>query len=61
MLLSINEAAGLLGVSRRGIYRLKDAGEIETVKFGQSQRGGRRLVVRSSLEAYIQRERHRNH
>ena len=46
--LSVQEAAGLIGISARGIYNLsRDAG-LPTVKIG-----GRRLIRRSDLEAWL--------
>ncbi len=48
-LLSIVEAATVLGVSRGTIYRLATAGTLKSVKLG-----GRRLVRRSDLQSFIE-------
>jgi excisionase family DNA binding protein len=42
----IKQAARDLGISRAGLYRLLDAGDIESVHIGR-----RRLVVVASLDA----------
>ncbi|WP_323136148.1 helix-turn-helix domain-containing protein [Micromonospora sp. NBC_01655] len=49
---SVHEGAEALGLSRREVYRLMDADEIESV-----ERGRRRLIVVESLHAYGQRLR----
>lgn len=49
---SVIDAATSLGISRREVYRLLDAGEIESV-----ERGRRRLIVVESLHAFAQRLR----
>jgi len=43
---------GLLGVSRRTVYNLLSAGELEDVEIGR-----RRLIVGESIAAYIERLR----
>jgi len=47
---AIPDAAAQLGVGRTTIYGLIDAGEIQTIHIGR-----RRVVPRSSLEAYLER------
>ena len=50
LLVKIDRAAELLGVSEATMYRLIAAGEIDTVRFGRTQR-----VPHSELERLIQR------
>jgi excisionase family DNA binding protein len=47
-LLTIPQAAFLLNVSRRTVYRLIDAGNLERVKIGRSAR-----VTAASLNLYL--------
>ncbi|KAF2990150.1 helix-turn-helix domain-containing protein [Methylocystis sp. MJC1] len=46
--LRINEAAAMASLSRSTLYQLLKAGKLATVKVG-----GRRLVLRESLEALL--------
>jgi excisionase family DNA binding protein len=46
-MVSITEAARLLGVSRTSLYQLMDTGELSSRKLGR-----RRLVPRAALEVY---------
>ena len=46
------EAQRTLSIGRTLLYQLMDAGELETVKIGR-----RRLVVASSIDAYIEKLR----
>lgn len=48
LLVSIVEAARLLGIGRNGIYNLMASGAIRSTKIGQ-----RRLIARSELERYV--------
>ena len=50
-LLSIDETATVLSVSRRTVYRLLDTDQLDSVKAGPS-RGARRLVPASSLREF---------
>jgi hypothetical protein len=47
-LLTLNEAAARLGISRAGIYRLLNAGRIKTVHVGRSHR-----VSNATLNEFI--------
>lgn len=47
--LRINEAAAVSGLSRSTLYQLLKAGKLRAVKVG-----GRRLILRESLEALLQ-------
>lgn len=47
---SVEEAAMLLGIGRTVAYRLVLGGDLRSVKIGR-----RRLVVRSSIEQYVER------
>jgi excisionase family DNA binding protein len=47
---SVEQAALLLGIGRTVAYRLVLAGDLRSVKIG-----GRRLVVRASIEEYVSR------
>jgi excisionase family DNA binding protein len=49
---SISGAADELGISERSIWRLIEAGELPTHKFGASTR-----IRRADLDAYIERSR----
>lgn len=51
-LVSIPDAAGMVAVSRSRVYELMAQGELESVKIGT-----RRLVVVSSIDAYVDRLR----
>lgn len=50
LLVSVPEAARLLGVSRTTMYNLIDAGAVVKVKIGD-----RGLVTRASVEDYVDR------
>lgn len=45
---SPHEVAQTLGISRALVYRLLDEGVIDSTRVG-----GRRLVIRSSLDSYV--------
>ena len=45
---TVEEAAGLLSLSRAQIYRLIDCGELNTVKIGKCRR-----VTNAQLQAYV--------
>ena len=47
--LRVNEAQAVSGLSRSTIYELLKAGKLRTVKVG-----GRRLILRESLQALLQ-------
>jgi excisionase family DNA binding protein len=49
MLLTVTEAAALLAVGRSTAYKLVLAGQLKSVKLGR-----RRLVVRTSLQEFIE-------
>jgi excisionase family DNA binding protein len=51
--LTVSEAAELVGVSRRTMYRSIEAGEVPTV---QLVPGGRLYIARRTLEAWLNRE-----
>jgi len=51
--LTVSEAAAIVGVSRRTMYRAIDAGEVPTV---QLVPGGRLYIARRSLEAWLSPE-----
>lgn len=48
----VTEAARLLGIGKTKIYELIGAREIEIIKLGRAT-----LVIRASLEAFIERQR----
>ena len=48
LLLSVDEAARLLGIGRTVVYRLLSQGDLRSVKVG-----GRRLVPRSAVDAFV--------
>jgi excisionase family DNA binding protein len=48
----VAEAARLLGIGKTKIYELIGAREIEIIKLGRAT-----LVIRASLEAFIERQR----
>jgi excisionase family DNA binding protein len=48
----IPEACRMIGIGRSKLYELMETGEIETIKIGVS-----RLVVVSSLQAFVQARR----
>ncbi len=50
--LSINEAADVLGIARATVYRLLRAGEIESVRVGKRQK-----FRPEDLDAYLERNR----
>jgi excisionase family DNA binding protein len=50
LLLTVNEAAEALGISRAMVYRLINAGELHTVKIGKA----RRISV-EELQKYVER------
>jgi excisionase family DNA binding protein len=47
----MTSATGYSGLSRSKLYLLMNAGEIEAIKVGK-----RRLVLRKSLDAFIERQ-----
>ena len=47
---NVNEAAAAVGISPRKVYELAKAGEITLFKLG-----GRTLIRRDALEAYVDR------
>lgn len=51
LVIRVEDAARLLGVTTRSIYNLMYAGEIESVKLGRSRR-----FVLASIEAYLARQ-----
>ena len=51
-MLSVDDAARRLGISRATLYQLADRGGLRTVKVGR-----RRLVAASDLAAYIEATR----
>jgi excisionase family DNA binding protein len=50
LLVSINEATAMLGISRHQVYRLLDSGALECRYIGR-----RRLVLMASLRNYVDR------
>ncbi len=48
----VADAAGLLGIGKTKIYELIGAREIEVIKLGRAT-----LIIRASLEAFIERQR----
>ncbi|MEM9654350.1 MAG: helix-turn-helix domain-containing protein [Actinomycetota bacterium] len=48
MLFSVDQAATVLGIGRTNVYALIGRGELRSVKVG-----GRRLVPRIALEAFV--------
>lgn len=52
LLVSVNEAARLLGLSRAGVWRLRERDELPVVRIG-----GRVLVRRTDLDELIDRNR----
>jgi excisionase family DNA binding protein len=48
MLLSVDEAATVLGIGRTNVYALINRDELKSVKVG-----GRRLIPRAALEAFV--------
>jgi excisionase family DNA binding protein len=48
----VADAAGLLGIGKTKIYELIGAREIEIIKLGRAT-----LIIRASLEAFIERQR----
>ena len=52
---TVQEAAEMLSLSRSLVYRLIDAGEIQTIKFGRA----RRITFRQ-LDAFIRAQEQRN-
>jgi excisionase family DNA binding protein len=52
--LSVNEAARVLGIERATLYRLLRAGELESVRVGK-----RRKFRPEDLDAYLERSRER--
>ncbi len=48
MLFAITEAATILGIGRTNVYALLKRGELRSVKIG-----GRRLIPRAALEAFV--------
>lgn len=51
LMVSIKEAARLLGLSRPTIYALVNNGELKTRRIGR-----RRMIARSVLEAFVKRD-----
>ena len=51
-LVSIPDGGNIIGVGRSTTYQLINDGELETVKIRK-----RRLIVRSSIDAYVERLR----
>ncbi len=52
LLLTVDEAARLLGISRAKLYPLLSAGEVESIKLG-----GLRRVPRDAVDSYVCRLR----
>ncbi len=50
LLLTVREAANVLGISRTAIYLLLQRGEIPSVKIGRSRR-----IKRKDIESYVNR------
>jgi excisionase family DNA binding protein len=50
LLLTIEDAASCLAISRAHAYRLVQRGELPTIRLGRSRR-----VSRAALEAYVER------
>ena len=50
LLLTVREAADVLGISRTAIYLLLQRGEIPSVKIGRSRR-----IKRKDIESYVNR------
>ena len=50
LLLTVREAADVLGISRTAIYLLLQRGEIPSVKIGRSRR-----ITRQEIERYVSR------
>jgi excisionase family DNA binding protein len=50
--LSIEAAARYIGIGRNSMYKLFDQGEVPTIKISR-----RRLVLRTDLDAYLERQR----
>lgn len=50
LLLTVREAAEVLGISRTAIYLLLQRGEIPSVKIGRSRR-----ITRQEIERYVSR------
>lgn len=50
MAYTVEEAAGLLSLSRANVYRLLDLGELDSVQIGRSRR-----VTAGQLEAFVRR------
>lgn len=51
-LLSVDQVAHTLSIGRRQVYRLLDAGRLESVWIGR-----RRLVLATSVDAYVEQLR----
>lgn len=49
--LSVEHAAEYIGLGRTSVFELLKAGELQSIKIGQ-----RRLVVRASADAFIERQ-----
>jgi excisionase family DNA binding protein len=49
LLVSLEEATGVLGLGRSNLYRLIDTGALKTVKIGR-----RRMVRVSDLHAFVE-------
>ncbi|CCG40877.1 helix-turn-helix domain-containing protein [Magnetospirillum molischianum] len=52
LLASVKDTRALLGLSHQTVYDLINAGEVESVRIG-----GRRLIVRASIDALIERSK----
>ena len=53
-LISLNDAAGLLGVSRRTVVSLVSSGDLASIKIG-----GRTLIHPRDLDAFVEERRRR--
>ena len=51
----IPEACRMIGIGRSKLYELMDAGDLETIKVGAS-----RLILVSSLQAFVEQRRDGN-
>ena len=52
MLITINDAAKMLGIGRTLLYKLINMGELEVVRLGS-----RTLVTRASIDGLVDRKR----
>lgn len=51
LLITVEEAARLLGIGRTKAYELVMSGEVQSIKLGR-----RRLMVRASLDSFIEKK-----